>query len=105
MSQKWFVYPMSAMESLLCFNESKKMMRHLCIMGCGVDESKSIGENAAICSHCIFDIKGKRVFKNAHQVLETLSLDQIANYAKQYNNLLPNNFEYGFNSSFKPKRS
>lgn len=96
----WVVLPMNARRSLESYTSYSRMIGKLCAMGCDLDTAKAMGENATICAFSIFDKHGKQVFCDADEVLDSLTLSEIAQYVEKYRSAESEGFEFGFNDNF-----
>lgn len=105
--QDWEVKPLSAQSEILAVISAEKISRMFIYEGLSRKKADAIANNVAICAYSLHDESGKRIFKSVWELLENLSLNQIAYYAnmyKQINNRDKMDFEQaiesGYNSSF-----
>lgn len=96
----YIVRPMTAMESLECFVNHNDVIKNLCANGCDIETAKAIGENSALCAFSIMDENGDRVFTDAWEALNNMSLSEIASYANEYKIGRFDDIECGYNKSF-----
>lgn len=93
----WNVKPMSAHDSLRCLLQYRLAVQKLCADGCDVDTAKAVGENAAVCACSLWDDDGARAFEDVWEVLDYMTLGEIARYAREYS--LADD-EWDFNRNF-----
>lgn len=83
----FYISLLSVYEAILCESESKKLIEKLIEDGADRRISKSIAENAALTSLCLYDEEDKPVFKDAFNTLSILTPEELLRVANKYSEL------------------
>ena len=83
----FYINLMSVYEAILCESESRTLVEKLIADGADQRISKSVTENAALASFCLYDKNDNRVFKDAFNALSVLTPEELLRIANKYNEI------------------
>lgn len=80
----FYITLLSVYDAIVCETESRKLIDRLIDDGADRRLSKSVAENAALTSLCLYDDEDKLVFKDAFNALSILTPEELLRIANKY---------------------
>ena len=83
----FYISLLSVYEAILCETNARVLVGKLVEDGADKRLSKSVAENAALTSLCLYDDDDKLVFKDAFNALSVLTPEELLQVANKYNEI------------------
>ena len=84
LGKKMYIKLLTVYEMILCDTESSKLTETLINNNIEEDKAKVISESSCLVSMCLYTIKGKRVFKDGLDAMQSLTIEEINKVTNEY---------------------